>query len=149
MICGNSIDNLFDISNFIIIQGSGGIGKSTFLKYLFVQEVSKKRLIPVFIELKDLNSMNEDYEICDFIFQRLYDLGSTIKKEYMDYALQSGCFVFLLDGYDEVSTLKRDTFFENLIGFAIATLIITLLFHRGRIANLWNFKDSQFYVSAI
>lgn len=117
MICGNSIDNLFDISNFIIIQGSGGIGKSTFLKYLFVQEVSKKRLIPVFIELKDLNSMNEDYEICDFIFQRLYDLGSTIKKEYMDYALQSGCFVFLLDGYDEVSTLKRDTFFRKLDRF--------------------------------
>ena len=117
VICGDTIDNLFNISNFIVIQGSGGIGKSTFLKYLFVQEVSKKRLIPIFIELKDLNSINDDYEICDFVFQRLYDLGSTIERKYIEYALNSGCFVFLLDGYDEVSTVKRDAFFRKLDRF--------------------------------
>ena len=114
---GTSIDNILCISNFIIIQGTGGIGKSTFLKHLFVKELSKKQFIPVFIELKDLNAINGDYDICDFVFQRLYDLGSTLKKEYMDYALSSGCFTFLLDGYDEIFATQKDIFFRKFSGF--------------------------------
>lgn len=114
---GTSIDNILCISNFIIIQGTGGIGKSTFLKHLFVNELSKKQFIPVFIELKDLNAINGDYDICDFVFQRLYDLGSTLKKEYMDYALSSGCFTFLLDGYDEIFATQKDIFFRKFSGF--------------------------------
>lgn len=117
IIKGDSIDNILDISHFIIIQGTGGIGKSTFLKHLFMDEVTKKGWIPVFIELKDINSINGDYEISDFIFQRLYNLGSTLKKEYIEYALQSGCFTFLLDGYDEIATDKKDIFFRKLDGF--------------------------------
>lgn len=117
IIKGDSIDNILDVSNFVIIQGTGGIGKSTFLKHLFMDEVSKQGWIPVFIELKDLNSINGEYEITDFVFQRLYDLGSTIKKEYMEYALQSGCFLFLLDGYDEIATDKKDVFFRKLDSF--------------------------------
>ena len=117
IIKGDSIDNILDVSNFVIIQGTGGIGKSTFLKHLFMDEVSKKGWIPVFIELKDLNLINGEYEITDFVFQRLYDLGSTIKKEYMEYALQSGCFLFLLDGYDEIATDKKDVFFRKLDSF--------------------------------
>ena len=74
-------------------------------------------MIPVFIELKDLNSVDGEYEISDFVFQRLYDLGSTIKKEYMNYALQSGCFLFLLDGYDEVASNKKDIFFKKFDSF--------------------------------
>lgn len=114
---GQSIDNLINISNFIIVQGTGGIGKSTFLKHLFMDEVSKEGWIPVFIELKDLNSINGEYEISDFIFQKLYDLGSTLKKEYLEYALRSGCFVFLLDGYDEISSDKKDVFFRKFDSF--------------------------------
>lgn len=117
IIKGDSIDNILDVSNFVIIQGTGGIGKSTFLKHLFMDEVSKQGWIPVFIELKDLNLINGEYEITDFVFQRLYDLGSTIKKEYMEYALQSGCFLFLLDGYDEIATDKKDVFFRKLDSF--------------------------------
>lgn len=117
IIKGDSIDNILDVSNFVIIQGTGGIGKSTFLKHLFMDEVSKQGWIPVFIELKDLNLINGEYEITDFIFQRLYDLGSTIDKKYMEYALQSGCFLFLLDGYDEIATEKKDIFFRKLDSF--------------------------------
>jgi hypothetical protein len=114
---GSSVNNILSLSHFVIIQGTGGIGKSTFLKHLFINEISNKDLIPVFIELKDLNSINEDYDISDFVFQRLYDLGSTLKKEYMEYALRSGCFLFLLDGYDEIFTDKKDLFFRKLDGF--------------------------------
>lgn len=114
---GRSINNITSLSNFIIIQGAGGIGKSTFLKHLFLNEIYQRNLIPVFVELKELNSMNGDYDVVDFIFQRLNDLGSTIKKEYMGYALQSGCFLFLLDGYDEIFSDRKDEFFRKLERF--------------------------------
>lgn len=114
---GDSIDNLLDISNFLIIQGTGGIGKSTLLKYLFLDEVSKKGWIPVLVELKDLNLVDGEYEISDFIFQKLYDLGSTINNKYMEYALQSGKFIFLLDGYDEIASDRKDIFFRKLDSF--------------------------------
>lgn len=116
-ISGDSIDNLLELSHFLIVQGTGGIGKSIFLKHLFKNEVDKKEYIPVFIELKELNLLNNDYEISDFIFERLHNLGSTIKKEYMEYALKSGCFLFLFDGYDEIITDKKDAFFHKLDNF--------------------------------
>lgn len=117
LIPGDSIDNIITISNFVIVQGTGGIGKSTFLKHLFLDEVSKKGWIPIFVELKDLNSITEEYCINDFLFQKLFDLGCTMKREYIEYALRSGCFVFLLDGYDEIATEKKDVFFRKLDGF--------------------------------
>lgn len=114
---GDSIDNLLDISQFIIIQGNGGVGKSTFLKHLFMDESTKQDLIPIFVELKDLNAIDDDYEISDFLFRKLYDLGEFINKQNMQYALQTGAFVFLLDGYDEILSSKQDVFFRKLDSF--------------------------------
>lgn len=114
---GNCINTLLDISNFIIIQGTGGIGKSTFLKHLFLNTIEKSDLIPIFIELKELNSLEKEYDITDFIFYQLDVLGSTINKDYLNYALNSGCFLFLLDGYDEIATDKKDVFFSKFDDF--------------------------------
>lgn len=114
---GNDVNNILDESHFIIIQGTGGIGKSTLLKHLFLNELSKKDLIPIFIELKDINSEDGDISIRDFIFKRLDTLGSTIKLDNLDYALDSGCFLFFFDGYDEISSEKKDPFFKELDAF--------------------------------
>ncbi len=112
-----NINTILYISNFIIIQGTGGIGKSTLLKHLFINELENKDLIPVFIELKDINLMENDYTILDIIFDKLTNLGSSLKKEYIEYALNSGCFLFLLDGYDEIVSSKKDSFFRKLDEF--------------------------------
>lgn len=111
---GSDIDNILDISRFIIIRGTGGIGKSTFLKHLFLNEVTKKDLIPLFIELKDIEVNSDEFQISDLVLQRLDSLGANIDKEYLDYALESGCFLFLFDGYDEMSADKKDLFFKKL-----------------------------------
>ena len=116
-IVSTDINNLLDISNFLIVQGTGGIGKSTFMKHLFINELEKKDLIPIFIELKDLNDIDNEYNISDFVFDKLYNLGSEINKEYLEYALQSGCFLFLLDGYDEVISDKKNSFLKKLTDF--------------------------------
>lgn len=112
-----NVNTILDISNFIIIQGTGGIGKSTLLKHLFINELENKDLIPVFIELKDISLIENDYTILDIIFDKLTNLGSSLKKEYIEYALNSGCFLFLLDGYDEIVSSKKDSFFRKLDEF--------------------------------
>lgn len=111
------VNNLLDISHFLIAQGTGGIGKSTFMKHLFIDELNQKDLIPIFIELKDLNEIDCDYNIQDFIFNKLYNLGSKINEKYLGYALQSGCFLLLLDGYDEILSDKKNVFFKKLTDF--------------------------------
>ncbi|MBR0219490.1 MAG: NACHT domain-containing protein [Clostridia bacterium] len=108
---------LLDISQFIIIQGIGGIGKSTLMKFLFLNEIKQKDLIPIFFELKDINNFEEGYTIEELFFKKLSNLGSTLNEECMDYALSSGCFLFLLDGYDEIHTDKREVFFRRFEEF--------------------------------
>lgn len=110
----DSVDNILDISNFVIIQGTGGIGKSTLMKHLFINELEKKDLIPIFIELKDINDLEKGYDIYDIVFNKLDSLGGNVGKKYLEYALKSGCFLFLLDGYDEILTAQKDYFFKQL-----------------------------------
>ena len=54
-----------DVTDFIIIQGTGGIGKSTLMKHLFINELEQKSLIPVFLVFKDINDLEKNYEIND------------------------------------------------------------------------------------
>lgn len=110
----DSVDNILDISNFVIIQGTGGIGKSTLMKHLFINELEKKDLIPIFIELKDINDLEKGDDIYDIVFNKLDSLGGNVGKKYLEYALKSGCFLFLLDGYDEILTAQKDYFFKQL-----------------------------------
>ena len=117
VINSKDVNSLLDVSHYLIVQGTGGIGKSTFMKHLFIDELSKKDLIPIFIELKDLNDINSEYEITDFIYKKLYNLGCNFDKKYMEYALQSGCFLFLLDGYDEILAERKNNFFKKITDF--------------------------------
>ena len=114
----SDVNNILDLSHFLIIKGDGGIGKSTLMKHLFINELEHKDLIPIFIELQDVNDVDEEYDIRDFIFSKLDNLGSTLKEDYLEYALGSGCFLFLFDGYDEISREKKNAFFKKLINFS-------------------------------
>ena len=117
VIKAESVNNITEISNFIIIQGIGGIGKSTLMKHFFIDELSNKDLIPVYIELKDVNDLNDEYSLSDLFYEKLNNLGSSLSKEYFTYALKSGCFLFLVDGYDEILSEKRNGFFKKFDAF--------------------------------
>lgn len=114
----DSVNTVLDLSHFVIIQGGGGTGKSTLLKHLFISELNQKDLIPIYIELKDINGIENDvYDIQEIIYERLVSLGSSLKKEYIDYALKEGAFLFFFDGYDEIVSDKRSSFFRELDQF--------------------------------
>ena len=107
---------LTDISKFLIIEGSGGIGKSTLMKHLFLSELKLEDYIPIFIELKDFNEEGH-LELEKLLLKKLNQFHNTFQEEYLDYALQSGCFLFLLDGYDELYSENQKEFFKKLNDF--------------------------------
>ena len=107
---------LTDISKFLIIEGSGGIGKSTLMKHLFLSELELKDYIPIFIELKDFND-EEHLDLEKLLLKKLNQFHNKFQEEYLDYALQSGCFLFLLDGYDELYSENQKEFFKKLNDF--------------------------------
>ena len=107
---------LTDLSKFLIIEGSGGIGKSTLMKYLFLSELELKDYIPIFIELKDFND-EEHLDLEKLLLKKLNQFHNTFQEEYLNYALQSGCFLFLLDGYDELYSENQKEFFKKLNDF--------------------------------
>lgn len=111
----NKVSDVLDISNFIIVQGTGGIGKSTLLKHLFINTLNEEVLIPMFVELKDINIF--DYGMEEMIYRKLNDMGCGLDEERLEYALESGRFLFLLDGYDEILTKNKDRFFREINKF--------------------------------
>lgn len=105
------INNLLEISNFLIVKGTGGIGKSTLMKHLFINGLKKGEFIPIFFELKDFNSFEGDLMEC--IFNSISNLGCELDKQYFEYAMKKGDFLILLDGYDEISNSKIEQFSKD------------------------------------
>jgi len=105
----------FSQRNFIILQGTGGIGKSMLMKHLFLSELKTCEFIPVFFELKDINKQADDYNLTDAIFAKMNDLNTS--KIAIEYALERGLFMILLDGFDEMNSDKTGNFTEKLNDF--------------------------------
>lgn len=96
---------------YLMVLGSPGVGKSTFLKKLGLVaanriEQSKSIQIPILIELKQF--AYNDFDLREIIKQLIF-LDSQLNinsSEWVDHSLRQGIFVFLLDGLDEVPDSK-------------------------------------------
>ena len=100
----NSIDNLVVNENKIIITGTGGVGKSTLLKHLYLNTVEETSMIPIMIELRTVNSIDiKDISLCDMVYRSLVDNGFKLEQKYFEHSMQNGGYIILLDGYDEVN----------------------------------------------
>ena len=112
----SDVANVMQTSHFLILQGTGGIGKSTLFKHFFMSALRKDTLredpIPIFVELKELSGSKN--ALFDDLYASLNRLGFRLEPEYFTYALRAGCFLFLLDGYDEISADRRADFFRQL-----------------------------------
>lgn len=112
----DDISKLFKNSNYLTLIGNAGSGKSTIVKYLFINAVEKEFKIPIKIELRYLN----DYEsnLRDYIFNEIflfYQLG--FSTEIIERLLNSGAFVFFLDGYDEINSSKKESLTKDIDRF--------------------------------
>jgi len=102
----------------ILVKGIAGQGKSIFLRHLCIKEFEAGERIPVFIELRRILK-NET--IVDHISRYLDILDLPIDASLFKVLLQSGKFVFFLDGFDEVQEEhKQHTLneLENLCAYS-------------------------------
>jgi len=52
----SDLQTILDLGQYILVSGTGGIGKSTLLKHLFLKIIEESEFIPIFIELREVNS---------------------------------------------------------------------------------------------
>lgn len=110
-----TLSDLQKISNFIIIAGSAGCGKSMMMRHLLLNSIVAKNKVPVFLELRQFNFTDTD--LLGLIKQVLSLNKFNLDKNYVEKALAIGHFVFLLDGYDEVVNAKRSQVAINIHNF--------------------------------
>jgi hypothetical protein len=104
----DNILNVIDKSRYNLITGTGGVGKSTCFKHLYLNTIHNTNLIPIFIELREINTYKDDVDFIDFIYNTIKNLKFTLEKEYFCYALQTGAFILFFDAFDEVIDEKRE-----------------------------------------
>lgn len=94
----NLVSKIPDEGN-IVIQGTVGQGKSILMRYLCSQELRQGRAIPIFFELRKIQSG----ETLKFhILQLLDELGFEEPGEVFSFASKAGRLMLFLDGFDEV-----------------------------------------------
>ncbi|EJR52231.1 hypothetical protein IIK_00773 [Bacillus cereus VD102] len=98
----------------ILITDSAGMGKSTFLKFLFISSIKQQIQIPVFVELRRLNAK---HSILDEIYKKINFISSDFTKEHIIELIKDGDFLFFLDGYDEIPGNDRDKVSSDLKQF--------------------------------
>jgi len=108
-------DDLFAKSNCASIIGNAGSGKTMLIKHFFLNTINSGNKIPIFIELRNLNDY--DLSIIDYIYQVLFDNKLSPNQKILERLLNTGEFIFLLDGYDEIYSNRKNKITTDLDRF--------------------------------
>jgi hypothetical protein len=93
----------------VTIVGTAGSGKTVFMRYLWISLFAGTQTkIPLFLELRRLNTLTT-LDIVNFIFRSIITTDSKVDPQSFNDLVNSGKFVFVFDGFDEVSIDKRET----------------------------------------
>jgi hypothetical protein len=98
-----SVKNLIEISNSLVITGIAGTGKSTLMKYLYLDSIKNEIGIPIFIEIRNIKK-----DIFSDLFEILKKSNFPQDLGLFKKILKNGKFIIFLDGIDEVSPEIRD-----------------------------------------
>jgi len=98
---------LFSHKPYITLIGDAGSGKSTIVRYLFLDCIDSKFKIPVKVELRYLNDFQGT--LTGYIREKVFRLHKLATNDrIIERLMSSGDFVFFLDGYDEVKSAIKD-----------------------------------------
>lgn len=114
-----NVNNILECGHKVIITGTGGIGKSMLMKHLFLSSIDNANLVPVLVELRGLNDYEvKEISIKDFIYHTLKVHKFKLEKEYFEYSLETGCYLILFDGYDEVKNEVSQKVTKEILDFS-------------------------------
>lgn len=108
-----NLESLFQKGNCITIIGTAGSGKSTLVKYLFVDSIKRKYKIPIKVELRYLNNYNGN--LLSYVKDEIIKFSEISQSDrIIEKLLNSGQFVFFFDGYDEISSNKKEEITKDI-----------------------------------
>jgi len=108
-----TISDLTLTNNFNIITGSAGSGKSIMMRYLFLDSIKQHEKIPIFLELRELNSI--DGSLLNVIKRKLADNKFDFGDKFIERAFELGYFILFLDGFDELAESKQREIAEEIL----------------------------------
>lgn len=109
----DSIKDIFVKGKCVTIIGTAGSGKSTLVKYLFVNAIKTKFKIPIKVELRYLNDYSGS--LLSYIEEEIIKFtGIAESDKIIERMFLSGDFILFFDGYDEVSSQKKETLTKDI-----------------------------------
>lgn len=120
--------HIFDKSNIIYVIGGAGYGKSLFMKNLIVEHeklniLDAKEHLVIYGELKNffLDKSNEPLPVEDFLLKSMETqtlIGDEkLSKKMIEYYLNRGRCIILLDALDEVEKEKRKELHGRVVNY--------------------------------
>lgn len=99
------LNQLFQNNNCISIIGQAGSGKSMLLKHCFLTALKQSYRIPIVIELRRLNNFSSPFE--HYVAEKVFNADLAKNILIFERLLKDGRFLFLLDGFDELSLTTK------------------------------------------
>ncbi|UUO04997.1 helix-turn-helix domain-containing protein [Blastopirellula sp. J2-11] len=107
----SEIKSLRDLpSDAVLIQGPAGQGKSTLLRYLAVQAVESRAVIPIFLELAQIH----DESLWGAVSSELQLVGLRLNQELEKSIYERGEIALLLDGLHDLTPDRRSGVLKEL-----------------------------------
>lgn len=113
-----TVKSLKECSRFVILAGTGGLGKSMMMRHLLLNSVENYAdmlTIPVFIPLKDFDEKIDN--LFEYVFSKVTSLCSEITEEQFEDVLNEGKCLLLFDGLDEIGSAYAKQFERELEAF--------------------------------
>nr|WP_278525522.1 NACHT domain-containing protein [Brucella anthropi] len=102
----------------LVVQGSGGIGKTVLTKKIALEVLrSKSGKIPILIELRKVNEISNK-NLSAYIRIMPFSNGTPLSEEVYNEFMREGRFVLLFDGFDELSDEYRKEIQAQILHFS-------------------------------
>lgn len=111
-----TVRDLAKVARASIVIGTGGTGKSMFMRHMLVSSIREREKTPVPVELRSLN--DDDRSLQDLIVDTLNVYGLKADLSFYKRALAAGEFCFLFDGFDELISSKRKRVGRDILRIA-------------------------------
>ena len=114
-----TLAKLKKVSKHIVIEGTGGIGKSMFLTHLFLTSAQQHKdgngRVPVFVTLKDYNENTSGF--MELVWQSIRTFDPMVELKDVIQSCDENNIDLLLDGLDEIPTTLRESFYKDMEAF--------------------------------
>jgi hypothetical protein len=134
-----------EADRLFVITGMGGSGKSVFMKHLLIRYYNEARgRIPFLIELRNLP---KGATLKGHLFDTLRAISKKFDEGMFEYSLESGKFIFLFDGFDEIDADIRPNVASEIqnLTFAYDNNIFVVSSRPDSVFNSWH----EFHVASM